>query len=141
MVVTNKSIWLEQSFQTASSSSGSPNFISLYMPNTATAVAGEVCISDDSLGGPINTMCMTTFFFYIKNINWATGNATAWYADDIRYNFDQSVGAYPQNPVGGNPYIAFYVITNYNQDGTGQNPPATPSVSKVFVNYSYTCPS
>ena len=106
MVVTNYSGWQDGYFMNPAGPS--TFYLSLPMPNTATAVAGDISISQDSNEGADNTMCITTLFFYINFIDWANGIAVAGYNYDCRYNFDQGLGAFPQNN-GANSSIALYV--------------------------------
>ena len=129
MVITNYSGWASGQAQNPAG----PGTFYLHLPMKlgATAVAGDISISQDTGGDVNNTMCITTVFFSINYINWAGGTAEAKYSSDYmcKYNFNTNnasgLGAFPQ-PDGS---MALYFYVNYSQYGSG--------VSKVFYNYSY----
>ena len=130
MVITNYSGWA--SGQAKNPAGPGTFYLSLPMTYGATAVAGDLSISQDTGTENVNnTMCVTTVFFSINKINWGGGSAEAKYSSDYmcKYNFNTNnstgLGAFPQ-PNGS---MALYFYVNYSQTGSG--------ISKVFYNYSY----
>lgn len=126
-MATNYSGYAQGQF--VNSDTSSPNTFYLVLPVTSTtsAVAGDISISQGTLDITVDTMCITTFFFYINNINWSAGSANSGFAYDCRYNFAQTIAAFPQS---SNYTIALYVDSNYNQTGTN-------NISSIFFNYTY----
>jgi hypothetical protein len=123
-MTTNYSGYVQGLLLTAASSNPSTFYLVLPVSSTTTALAGDISISQDTSDITIDTMCVTTFFFYINNINFTTGLADYGYAYDCRYNFAQTIAAFPQS---SNNTIALYIYTNYNQT----------NASSIFFNYTY----